>query len=93
MAGIQSAGARRYIDRFMYVIGMGAPLMTVPQIIKIWYYQDAGGVSSLSWAGYAIGSFCWLIYGIVHNEKPLIFANGVAAALQIAVVVGTLQFS
>ena len=84
---------RDYMDRFMYVAGMLAPLMTVPQAIKIWYLKDSQGVSVLTWSGYALGSVLWLLYGLVHREKPIIIANASAAVLQLAVVIGTLWFS
>ncbi len=84
---------RDYMDRFMYFAGIVAPAMTVPQIIKIWWEKDAAGVSTLSWLGYAVGSMLWFLYGLIHKEKPIIIANGVAAVLQIMVVIGTLWFS
>jgi uncharacterized protein with PQ loop repeat len=91
--GREAADRRIIFDKFMYLVGLFAPLMTVPQILKIWYYQDADGVSWLSWGGYMIGSLFWFIYGILHKEKPLIICNGVAALLQLFVVVGTVLFS
>lgn len=89
----QAAERRELFDKVMYVIGLFAPLMTVPQITKIWYSHDADGVSALSWAGYAFGSTFWFVYGLLHKEKPIIICNGVAAFLQFMVVIGTLMFS
>ncbi len=91
--GREAAERRHLFDQFMYLVGLFAPLMTVPQIVKIWYYQDADGVSWLSWGGYMVGSLFWFIYGIIHKEKPLIVCNGVAALLQFAVVIGTVLYS
>ncbi len=91
--GKEAAERRLLFDKVMYLVGLFAPLMTVPQIYKIWVYQDAGGVSALSWGGYMLGSIFWFVYGIIHKEKPLIICNGVAAFLQFLVVVGTLFFS
>lgn len=92
-SGAQAVATRGYVDKAMYVIGMVAPFMTVPQIFKIWHDQNAAGVSLLSWSGYALGSFCWLIYGIVHKAKPVIVANVAAFVFQLAVVIGVLWFS
>lgn len=91
--GRQEAARRQLFDRVMYVIGLFAPLMTVPQIVKIWAYQDADGVSWLSWGGYALGSTFWFVYGVLHKEKPIIICNGAAALLQFVVVIGTLLYS
>ncbi len=91
--GKEAAQRRKFFDKIMYIVGLFAPLMTMPQILKIWWYQDANGVSALSWAGYALGSTFWFIYGVLHKEKPLIICNGAAALLQFVVVLGTLLFS
>ena len=91
--GREAAERRQFFDKVMYVIGLFAPLMTVPQITKIWLSHDADGVSALSWAGYALGSTFWFVYGVLHKEKPIIICNGVAALLQFIVVIGTLTFS
>jgi len=63
------------LDKIIYFIAIIGPLMFLPQIIKIWMEQDAQNISLITWSTYLIFGFLWLLYGIVHKEKPIIFAN------------------
>ncbi|OGY89424.1 MAG: hypothetical protein A2677_00910 [Candidatus Komeilibacteria bacterium RIFCSPHIGHO2_01_FULL_52_14] len=90
---VSSDATKEFVDHAMYLLGILAPLMTVPQIVKIWQVHSAAGVSVFSWAAYAIGSLAWFVYGVVHKEKPIIFANGFACLLQFAVVISVMVFS
>ncbi|MBN2881413.1 hypothetical protein JXM83_05165 [Candidatus Woesearchaeota archaeon] len=60
------------LDKIIYFIGLTGPLMTIPQILKIWSEKSAAGVSMISWMTYLITAFFWLAYGITHKEKPIV---------------------
>lgn len=64
---------KRFLDKIIYIVGVVGPILTIPQITKIWTEQDASNVSLTSWSGYLCLSFIWLTYGIAHKEKPIIF--------------------
>jgi uncharacterized protein with PQ loop repeat len=83
---------KRSIDRIIYVAGIVGPVMTIPQLSKIWIEKNASGVSALSWATYLIIAIFWLIYGIVHKEKPIIFTYAIWIVLEAFIVVGTLLY-
>lgn len=83
---------KRLIDKVIYVVGIGAPLMTIPQLTKIWIEKNASGVSVISWASYLIAAIVWLIYGIAHKEKPIILAYSLWIIFEILIVVGTLMY-
>ncbi|MDP3970192.1 MAG: hypothetical protein Q8P90_00665 [bacterium] len=77
---------KKYIDRVVYVVAFIGPLMTIPQITKVWTEPGAEGVSVISWSTYFGLNFFWLTYSILHKEKPLILtsvlwivANGLVA--------------
>ena len=76
------------IDRLVYVGGVLGPLLTLPQLTKIWIDKTASGVSAFSWSTYAIGSVFWILYGITHKEKPIIIINSVWIAIDIFIVAG-----
>ena len=65
----------RLMDELIYIVAVSGPLMTLPQVLKIWIEQNASGVSVLSWGAYLVGAFFWIVYGFMHNEKPIIVAN------------------
>lgn len=83
---------KRFIDRAIYVVGIVGPLMTIPQIVKIWVYQNASGVSLASWIAFSITSSFWLMYGIVHKEKPIIITYALWVLLKISIVIGILLY-
>lgn len=81
------------IDTLIYFGGIIGPVMTVPQLYKIWSTKNATGVSFISWAAYAIGSAFWVWYGITHKQKPLIITYGLFLIIEILIVIGTFLFS
>ncbi|MCL5436144.1 MAG: SemiSWEET family transporter [Patescibacteria group bacterium] len=83
----------RYADRLVYAAGILTPLMTLPQLYNVWITRDASGVSIHSWGFYFLGASAWTIYGIIHKEKPIIFANGSMAVLNFFIVIGVLIFA
>ena len=82
----------RFLDRFLIVIAVVGPLMTLPQIWKIYVNHNATGVSALTWGLYFCLGFPWVIYGIVHKEKPIIIANILWMLVNIIVTVGVLIY-
>ena len=63
---------KNFLDKLIYLVGVSGPIMTLPQLYKIWIEQNASGVSLVSWSWYLIIAFIWSLYGIVHKEKPII---------------------
>ena len=78
--------------RFIYLVGALGPIMTIPQVMKIWVEQNATGVSAISWGAYSLISVFWIIYGIVDRDRPIIFMFIAYFILNILVVVGTLMY-
>ena len=83
---------KRFIDHAIYVVGLIGPIMTIPQLTKIWIEKNASGVSAISWATYTIISIFWVIYGVAHKEKPLIVISGIWVVLEFFVVFETLMY-
>lgn len=84
---------RSYFDKFIYVIGIGGPSMTIPQVIKIWNEKNASGISLIAWFGYTIFAILWLVYGVLHNQKPIIVTNLTIILLNSMVIIGTLLYN
>ncbi len=62
----------KFLDQLIYLAGIAAPILVIPQAIEVWINKNADGVSILSWGGFTVSSIIWLIYGVAHKEKPLI---------------------
>ena len=83
---------KKIMDKLAYVAAVSGPLLTLPQVIKIWAAGNAGGVSILTWGSYFIGSFFWLYYGILHNEKPIILTNLLWTVVNALVLIGAIMY-
>jgi len=70
---------------FTQILGfIAATLITVgnvPQAVKIIKTKTTKGISSLSYGLFFIGGICWLTYGIIREDWPIIIANSIAAVL------------
>lgn len=80
------------IDLFIYPMALIAPIMTLPQLSEIWVHKNVAGVSVITWGAYALGGALWMIYGLVHKEKPIIVTNFVLLILQSSIVLGVLLY-
>ena len=68
------------------------PIFTLTQVFKIWYYQNAAGVSLIAWIAYFLATVVWLTYGILHEEKPIIYSNGIAMVINFIIVLGIIFY-
>ena len=82
----------RFLDKFLIAIAVISPFTSLPQLYTIITQKSAIGVSLLSWTLYAIFAIPWLIYGLVHNEKPIIIAYALWIVFDAAIVFATLAY-
>lgn len=64
----------------------------VPQVWKIWHTRSA---RDLSWgmAGvFTMGTFLWLLYGLMVGSMSIIVANAITFLLSLAICVMKLRF-
>ena len=83
---------RHALDIAVYCASFFGLVMTLPQLWNIWIVRNASGVSALSWIAYSLSAIIWLMYGIVHKEKPIIYSNTFAVVFNILIVIGTLMY-
>lgn len=81
------------LDRTIYVVGIIGPLFTIPQLVKIYYFQNASGVSAISWGAYTLLDLPWILYGVVHKERPITLTYILWFFFNGAVFVGALLYS
>jgi len=83
---------KRFLDHLMYGVGVFGPLALLPQVVQIYTMKDASGISLASWALLAFFNILWVLYGIVHKDKPIIIAHVLFAILNALVAVGALMY-
>ena len=86
------AAAKAFFDKLMYALAIITPLTNLPQLLKIWLYNNAAGVSSLSWAMFTLMSAMWFIYGLVHKERPIWIMNGALIFIQSMIAIGAVVY-
>jgi len=83
---------KKLVDFIAYFVAILGPLIAIPQLWKIWSFQDATGVSILTWTGYMTGGIFWFTYGLLHKEKPLMIMNLLWLIFALFIVIGILRF-
>jgi len=83
---------KRVFDKFIYFGGAIIPITTLPQLLKIWVEKNASGVSLIAWFSFFVAAVVWLIYGILHREKPIIFVYSIWAIIDILIIVGVIFY-
>ncbi|MAG60705.1 hypothetical protein CL619_02855 [archaeon] len=83
---------KAFMDKIIFGVGVAGPIMTIPQLWQIWYYQNATGVSFISWFAYLLIGIIWLIYGIMHQEWPIIVTYIAWIIIEIPLVIGIILF-
>lgn len=81
---------KRAIDKATFVAAIAAPLLTLPQLVKILVERTAQSISLVTWGIYTVVSLIWLLYGIAHKEPPIIIANSLFFAIDLAIVASAL---
>jgi uncharacterized protein with PQ loop repeat len=83
---------RGTVDHLVYGVVIIGPMMNLPQLFQIWINKSAKNISIITWASFALFSFIWLLYGLVHKEKPLIIMNLSLILIQGSIVTGALLY-
>jgi MtN3 and saliva related transmembrane protein len=77
-------------------IGLAAAVCTtisfVPQLIRVWRLRSAREISLTMFLVFSLGTFLWLLYGILIRAVPVILANAVTLALSLAILALSLKF-
>lgn len=61
-----------WFEKFIYIVGILGPILTIPQALEIFVNKSSQGVSLISWIWYFLASIIFTIYAFKHKLKPLI---------------------
>jgi len=78
----------RFLDNFLLVVAVFGPLVLIPQVLKVYTTQNVVGLSLFTWLFMTAGSVPWVIYGMVHKEKPIIIAYSLIFVFHALVLAG-----
>jgi len=74
----------------MTIIGIIAAILTtsafLPQVVKTLKTGKTEDLSLITFLMILVGTILWFIYGYSLGDKPLMFANGITAALSAVIL-------
>ena len=82
----------KLIDKLIYVVVVGGPLLTLPQAFKIWINKDATSIFLFSWCSLLLVSLFWMWYGIAHKERPIILSQILWIIVHLSIIIGTIIY-
>lgn len=80
------------VDKLVLSAGILGPIFTIPQILNIYISHDAGGVSPISWGAYMFLNIPWILYGLVHRERPIVITFSLWLFVNFTVFMGALIY-
>jgi uncharacterized protein with PQ loop repeat len=90
---MQCASRNEFIvRRLAYFVGLVGPLTALPQVLSIWTYHQAAGVSLWSSLGITAIAVFWLAYGVVLRDGPIAISSFLWTILDLAIVSGVLRY-
>ncbi len=81
-----------YIDSVMSVVAVISPLAIIPQIVQIYQTKDVEGISLVTWMFSVLTSIIWVVYGLHHKDKPIIFNSVMGAVFCSAIALGVIIY-
>ncbi len=83
---------KKFVDGLICLVGILGPILTIPQLTKIWIEKNASGVSLISWSAYLIFAVVWLVYGVVHREKTIVSMYTIWIFIDALIVAGIVLY-
>ncbi|MDP2684022.1 MAG: SemiSWEET family transporter [bacterium] len=84
--------SKKIMDYLIYIVCIATPIVAAPQAWKIWSQQNASGISLITYIGFVIGNIIWIVYGIMHKEKPIILLYVFLLIINILIAVGRILY-
>ena len=78
------------------IVGFFAGFLTtvsfLPQVLKTWKSRSTSDLSMGMLSIFSLGVMCWLVYGFLLQESPMIFWNSVTLILVLVILILILKF-
>jgi MtN3 and saliva related transmembrane protein len=78
------------------LLGLAAATLTtaafLPQVWTTWRTKSTGGLSLPMYAIFTTGVACWLVYGLIVWDVPIIMANAITFPCTVSVLVMAVRY-
>jgi MtN3 and saliva related transmembrane protein len=68
-------------------------LCWLPQSVKIIREKRTEGISLITQSVFTLGTALWAVYGLLLNNRPVLYANGVTLVFALAILILKLRYS
>ena len=75
-----------------YLAGFLTTIAFIPQVFKAWISKSTNDISLSMFVIFTIGVSCWLIYGILTKNHPIIIANSITLILSFLILVAKFKY-
>jgi len=76
-----------------YFAGFLTTTALIPQLIKTWKTKSTRDISLGMFVTLCSGIFCWLIYGFLIDEEPVILWNAITLLLALSILGMKLKYN
>ena len=76
-----------------YLAGFLTTIAFIPQVIKAWVSKSTNDISLSMFIIFAAGVSCWLIYGLLTNNYPIIISNLITLGLSFLVLIAKFKYN
>jgi MtN3 and saliva related transmembrane protein len=91
-AGAGMMDSRGLIDAIGYVAATLTTVSFVPQLLRVVKLRSARDISLGMFLIFTLGTFAWLVYGVLAHSRPVWIANAVTFVLSLSILVLKLRF-
>lgn len=78
------------------ILGLAAATLTtaafLPQVWTTWRTKSTGGLSLPMYVIFTTGVACWLVYGLIVWDLPIIMANAITFPCTVSVLVMAVRY-
>ena len=75
-----------------FLAGFLTTISFFPQVMKTWKSRSASDLSLGMFSCFSVGVICWLVYGLLLQEMPMILWNAVTLVLVLIILIMKLKF-
>ena len=75
-----------------FLAGLLTTISFLPQVVKTWKSRSASDLSLGMFSCFSVGVICWLVYGLLLQDIPMIFWNAVTLVLVLIILFMKLKF-
>lgn len=83
---------KRFIDKLIYPVAFVGPIMTLPQVYKIWVTKNASGIMPITFFTYSFLSLIWLFYGYLHKSRAIKVSSFLWVILNFSIAMGAVIY-